>query len=91
MVILPIVVGVLLNQYFNPLVKRIESYTPFLAVLSIVFIVNFILAAKKDAILEIGAPLIAAVVSITFFWILVRILFITHTKIFRKRCANNFH
>ena len=66
-VILPIVVGVLLNQYFNPLVKRIESYTPFLAVLSIVFIVNFILAAKKDAILEIGIPLIAAVVLLHFF------------------------
>ena len=66
-VILPIVVGVLLNQYFNPLVKRIESYTPFLAVLSIVFIVSFILAAKKDAILEIGAPLIVAVVLLHFF------------------------
>ena len=66
-VILPIVVGVLLNHYFNPLVKRFESYTPFLAVLSIVFIVNFILAAKKDAILEIGAPLIAAIMLLHFF------------------------
>ena len=64
---LPIVVGVILNHYFNPLVKRFESYTPFLAVLSIVFIVNFILAAKKDAILEIGAPLIAAIMLLHFF------------------------
>ena len=66
-VILPIIAGVLLNRYFNPLVKRVESYTPFLAVLSIVFIVDFILAAKKDAILEIGAPLIGAVVLLHFF------------------------
>jgi len=43
-------------------VKKIEAYTPFLAVLSIVFIVDFILAAKKDAILEIGSALICAVV-----------------------------
>ena len=66
-VIFPIIAGVLLNRYFNPLVKRVESYTPFLAVLSIVFIVDFILAAKKDAILEIGAPLMGAVVLLHFF------------------------
>jgi len=66
-VILPIIAGVLLNRYFNPLVKRVESYTPFLAVLSIVFIVDFILAAKKDAILEIGAPLMGAVALLHFF------------------------
>ena len=66
-VILPIIAGVLLNRYFNPLVKRVESYTPFLAVLSIVFIVDFILAAKKDAILGIGAPLMGAVFLLHFF------------------------
>ena len=66
-VILPIIAGVLLNRYFNPLVKRVEPYTPFLAVLSIVFIVDFILAAKKDAILEIGGPLIGAVVLLHVF------------------------
>lgn len=65
-VVLPIVAGVLLNRYFNSLVKRVESYTPFLAVLSIVFIVDSILAAKKDAILEIGAPLIIAVILLHF-------------------------
>ncbi|MEC7786521.1 MAG: bile acid:sodium symporter family protein, partial [Nitrospinota bacterium] len=36
-------------------------------VLSIVFIVDFILAAKKDAILEIGSSLIIAVVLLHFF------------------------
>ena len=66
-VILPIFTGVLLNRYCNRGVKRVEAYTPFLAVLSIVFIVDFILAAKKDAILEIGIPLIVAVVLLHFF------------------------
>jgi bile acid:Na+ symporter, BASS family len=60
-VILPVLIGVLLNHYFNNGVKKVEAYTPFLAVLSIVFIVDFILAAKKDAILEIGSALICAV------------------------------
>jgi BASS family bile acid:Na+ symporter len=62
MVILPVLIGVFLNHYFHRGVKKIESYTPFLAVLSIVFIVDFILAAKKEAILEIGGALIGAVV-----------------------------
>ena len=63
-VILPILIGVFLNHYFNLVVQRVEAYTPFLAVLSIVFIVDFILAAKKDAILEIGVMLIGAVVAL---------------------------
>ena len=61
-VILPVLIGVFLNHYFHRWVKKVEAYTPFLAVLSIVFIVDFILAAKKDAILEIGSALICAVV-----------------------------
>ena len=61
-VILPVLIGVFLNHYFHRGVKKIESYTPFLAVLSIVFIVDFILAAKKEAIFEIGGALIGAVV-----------------------------
>ena len=60
-VILPVLIGVLLNHYFHRQVKTIEAYTPFIAVLSIVFIVDFILAAKKSAILEMGPELIYAV------------------------------
>ena len=61
-VILPVLIGVFLNHYFHRGVQKIEAYTPFLAVLSIVFIVDFILAVKKDAILQIGTALISAVV-----------------------------
>lgn len=60
-VILPVLLGIFLNHFFHRGVKKVEAYTPFVAVLSIVFIVDFILADKKSAILEIGASLIVAV------------------------------
>ncbi len=60
-VILPVLLGVFLNHFFHSTVKKVEAYTPFIAVLSIVFIVDFILADKKDAIFEIGVSLIVAV------------------------------
>jgi BASS family bile acid:Na+ symporter len=61
-VILPITLGVLLNHFFRGCVKKITPYTPFIAVISIVFIVNFILAVKKEEIITTGFPLLAAIV-----------------------------
>ena len=66
-VILPVLIGVFLNHFFNRWVKKVEAYTPFLAVLSIVFIVDFILGVKKDVILDIGSALICAVVLLHLF------------------------
>jgi bile acid:Na+ symporter, BASS family len=66
-VILPVLTGIFLNHYFSRFVQKVEAYTPFLAVLSIVFIVDFILAAQKDAILEIGTALISAVLLLHLF------------------------
>ncbi len=63
-VILPVLCGVLLNHYFHAAIKKINAYTPFLAVLSIVFIVDYILAAKKTAILQTGLSLLAAIVTL---------------------------
>ena len=60
-VILPVLLGIFLNHFFHREVKKVDAYTPFVAVFSIVFIVDFILADKKSAILEIGASLIVAV------------------------------
>ncbi len=65
-VILPVTGGIALNHFFHGWVARITAYTPFLAVLSIVLIVDFILAAKKNAILESGASLLGAVVILHF-------------------------
>lgn len=63
-VILPVVTGILLNHYLPGLVKKVTAYTPFLAVLSIVFIVDYILAAKRQAILNGGSRLILAIVTL---------------------------
>lgn len=65
-VILPVTAGVLLNHFFHAWVKRITPYTPFLAVLSIVFIVDYILAAQKQSLLASGSNLLLAVVTLHF-------------------------
>ena len=65
-VILPVVCRHRFNHFFHKQVQRTAAYTPFLAVLSIVFIVDFILAAKKQAILESGTSLLWAVVILHF-------------------------
>ncbi len=65
-VILPVLGGVVLNHYFHGWIKKINPYTPFLAVLAIMFIVDYILAAKKDEIIETGFMLISAVVTLHF-------------------------
>jgi len=60
-VVLPVLAGVFLNHFFHAWVRRVNAYTPFLAVLAIVFIVDFILAAKKDEIIATGFSLLAAI------------------------------
>lgn len=63
-VILPVTAGIALNHFFHRLIKKITPYTPLLAIFSIVFIVDFILAAKKDAILASGLSLLLAVLTL---------------------------
>ena len=61
-VILPVTAGAMLNHFFRKWVKIINPYTPFIAVMSIVFIVDFILAVKKEEIFSTGSSLILVVV-----------------------------
>ena len=63
-VILPVTAGAMLNHFFRKLVKIINPYTPFIAVMSIVLIVDFILAVKKEEIISTGPTLIIAVVTL---------------------------
>ena len=63
-VVLPVATGTLLNHFFHRQVRWITPYTPLLAVLSIVFIVDYILAVKKQEILASGGPLLMAVVTL---------------------------
>jgi bile acid:Na+ symporter, BASS family len=60
-VLLPVTFGALLNHYFRKWVTKVIPYTPFIAVMSIVFIVDFILAVKKEEIFSTGSSLIVAV------------------------------
>ncbi len=63
-VIIPVSAGIALNHFFHKQIKLITPYTPLLAIFSIVFIVDYILAAKKDAILESGFSLVLAVLTL---------------------------
>ena len=63
-VILPVTAGVLLNHFFKAWVTKINPYTPFIAVMSIVFIVDFILAVKKEEIISTGSSLIMAIITL---------------------------
>ena len=63
-VILPVTLGVLLNHFFRTWIKKINPYTPFIAVISIVFIVDFILAVKKEEIISTGSSLIMAIITL---------------------------
>ena len=61
-VIFPVTLGIILNHFFRTWVKKINPYTPFIAVLSIVLIVDFILASKKEEIIAAGPSLIISIV-----------------------------
>lgn len=63
-VILPTVFGILLNFYFPKISKKIQTISPFVAVLLITMIVASILGAGRDKILQSMGILIAAVISL---------------------------
>jgi BASS family bile acid:Na+ symporter len=66
-VILPVTAGLLLKHFFPALVRQVTPFMPFAAVLSIVFIVDYILAAKHSDILSSGPQLVAAIVTLHSF------------------------
>ena len=61
-VLLPIVVGLLWKRYFERSARRISSFSPLVSVLFILLIVGFVLAAKKEIILEHWSTLLTLVV-----------------------------
>ena len=60
-VLFPVVTGLLLNQTLPKLVRFVRPVAPLVSVIAIVLIVGAIVGAKKDAIREAGATLLAAV------------------------------
>ena len=66
-VLVPVALGVLLNQYANHLTQRILPYAPATAVVLIVLIVASIIGQGKEIILSSGLNLIAAILLLHFF------------------------
>ncbi|MEM6380139.1 MAG: bile acid:sodium symporter family protein, partial [Bacteroidota bacterium] len=62
-VIIPIVVGLLLNHFFEKHIKQIKGIFPLISMTGIVVIIAIITAAGRDALLDIGFLLILAVIT----------------------------
>jgi BASS family bile acid:Na+ symporter len=62
-VLLPVVIGLVLRRYLPKVTEKILPFAPAAAVVMIVLIVAAILGAQKDAVLDSGWRLLAAVVT----------------------------
>jgi len=65
-VLLPLSVGVAWNRFFTKSARMASSYSPLVSVVFILLIVGFVLAAKKDLILENWKVLTASVLALHF-------------------------
>ena len=65
-VLLPLAVGVVWNRFFPRSAQRASAYSPLVSVLFILLIVGFVLAAKKELILENWEVLTASVLALHF-------------------------
>lgn len=63
-VILPVVVGILMNRYCKRLTEKMIPFSPLVAVLFITLIVASIVGTGRDEILKSGANLILAIFSL---------------------------
>ena len=61
-VILPIIAGLLLNQFLGKQIAGLKKIFPIISMLGIVLIIAVITAAGRDSLLEIGLLLIVAVI-----------------------------
>ena len=65
-VLLPLAVGVAWNSFFPKSARQASAYSPLVSVLFILLIVGFVLAAKKDLILENWEILTGSVMALHF-------------------------
>ncbi len=63
-VLVPVIVGVLLNRYFHPFTRKILPVAPLIAIIAIVLIVASIIGQGKEEILTSGIRLMGAVISL---------------------------
>jgi BASS family bile acid:Na+ symporter len=63
-VLLPVVAGLLLNQFASRWVQPISQFSPLVSVVVIVLIVGCIIALKKTKIIDAGFPLLGAILAL---------------------------
>jgi BASS family bile acid:Na+ symporter len=85
-VLLPIVVGLLWKRYFERSARRISIFSPLVSVLFILLIVGFVLAAKKEIILEHWSTLLTLVVLLHSGGFLLGYLTAFRLKLDQKAC-----
>lgn len=61
-VVLPVLIGVLINSTCGKKIERFKSFLPLVSVLSIVFIIGVIVAKNKTELLDMGFLILLAVV-----------------------------
>ncbi|MBK7870513.1 MAG: bile acid:sodium symporter family protein [Saprospiraceae bacterium] len=61
MIIIPLAIGFIINQYFKKLAKSLQSYLPFISMAGIALILMVIVAAGQKSLLNVGGLLIVAV------------------------------
>lgn len=59
-VLLPLTLGACLNHFYPKVSKAVGTFSPLVSVILILLIVGYILAAKRDTILEHGVTLLTA-------------------------------
>jgi len=63
-VLVPILAGIVINQYTPRFTTKISHISPLLSAIAIIMIVGCVIALKKEAIITAGAPLIFAVLTL---------------------------
>ena len=61
-VIIPLVLGFIINHYFDSAVKRVSDIFPTFAILSVVFIIAIVISYNVDKILSVGIFIFLSVV-----------------------------
>ncbi|MCK5668290.1 MAG: bile acid:sodium symporter family protein [Gammaproteobacteria bacterium] len=60
-IILPVMLGIIVNSYFGEYLTRIKQFLPVISVIAIVFIIAIIVALNAHQIVQLAFPIIIAV------------------------------
>ncbi len=63
-VLLPVIGGLMLNQFAGRWVQPIKNFSPLVSVVVIVLIVGCVIALKKTEIIDAGLPLLVAILAL---------------------------